>query len=231
MKTIFISLFVVLAALAQPLPANAQVPPGQGEIEAYDGLFKAAAAGDIDAIERLAAEGAKLNARDGRKRTPLMVAAHLNQYTAARALIAAGANVDAFDADRYDVITIAAVADDPEMLRIAIAGGANTSLVTSIYDGTALIAAAHLGHDEVVRTLIAHDAPLDHINNLDWTALIEAIVLGDGGPRHVATVKALVDAGADVDIADGRGVRPLSLARGRGYTEIIKILETAGAKR
>jgi hypothetical protein len=159
-----------------------------------------------------------------------MVAAHLRQYDAARALIAAGANVDAFDADRYDVITIAAVADDPQMLRIAIAGGANTSLVTSIYDGTALIAAAHLGHDEVVRTLIQFDAPLDHINNLDWTALIEAIVLGDGGPRHVATVRALVDAGADVDIADGRGVRPLSLARQRGYAEIIEILEAAGAK-
>ncbi len=230
MKTLFITFVVLLVALAQPLPAGAQVPPGQAEIEAYDGLFRAAATGNVDAINRLVADGAKLNARDGRKRTPLMVAAHAQQYDAARALIAAGANVDAFDADRYDVITIAAVADDPEMLRIAIAGGANTSLVTSIYDGTALIAAVHLGHDEVVRILIEHDAPLDHINNLDWTALIEAIVLGDGGPRHVATVRALVDAGAGVDIADGRGVRPLSLARGRGYTEIIKILEAAGAK-
>ena len=145
-------------------------------------------------------------------------------------MIAAGANVNAFDADRYDVITIAAVADDPQMLRIAISGGANTTLVTSIYDGTALIAAAHLGHHEVVQTLIHFGAPLDHINNLDWTALIEAIVLGDGGPRHVATVRALVDAGADVNIADGRGVRPLSLARERGYTEIIEILEAANAR-
>ena len=229
MKTLFIALAGLLLAVVAPLPAHAQVPPGQNEIEAYDGLFRAAANGDVDAINRLVTEGAKLNARDGRKRTPLMVAAHLRQYDAARALIAAGANVDAFDADRYDVITIAAVADDPQMLRIAIAGGANTSLVTSIYDGTALIAAAHLGHDEVVRTLIQFDAPLDHIN-LDWTALIEAIVLGDGGPRHVATVRALVDAGADVDIADGRGVRPLSLARQRGYAEIIEILEAAGAK-
>ena len=227
MKTVFITFVVVLlVAFASPLPLAAQVAPGQGEIETCDGLFRAAATGDVDAISR----GTKLNARDSRRRTPLMVAAHLRQYDAARALIAAGANVDAFDADRYDVITIAAVADDPKMLRIAIAGGGNTSLVTSIYDGTALIAAAHLGHDEVVRTLIEHNAPLDHINNLDWAALIEAIVLGDGRPRHVATVKALVDAGADVDIADGRGVRPLSLARGRGYTEIVEILEVAGAK-
>ena len=228
MKIFLIALAGLLFAAA--MPANAQVPPGTDELAAYDGLFRAAADGDVDAINRLVAEGAKLNARDGRKRTPLMVAAHQRQYDAARALIAAGANVDAFDADRYDVITIAAVADDPQMLRIAISGGANTTLVTSIYDGTALIAAAHLGHDEIVRTLINFDAPLDHINNLDWTALIEAIVLGDGGPRHVATVRALVEAGADVNIADGRGVRPLSLARARSYSEMIEILEAAGAK-
>jgi len=222
---------VLLALLfLTPTSLAAQVAPDASEIESYDGLFRAAATGDVGTIEHLTAEGAKLNIRDSRKRTPLMVAAHLRRYDAARALIAAGANINAFDADRYDVITIAAVADDPEMLRIAIEGGANTTLVTSIYDGTALIAAAHLGHDEVVRMLIEHGAPLDHINNLDWTALIEAIVLGDGGPRHIATVKALVEAGADVDIADGRGVRPLALARGRGYTEIIEILEAAGAK-
>ena len=79
------------------------------------------------------------------------------------------------------------------------------------------IAAAHLGHDEVVRTLIDGGASLNHITNLDWAALIDAIVLGDGGPRHVTTFRALVDAGADVNIPDGRGVSPLTLARQRGY--------------
>lgn len=221
---------VTLAMFVLAQPMEAQVPPSGGEIEQYDGLFRAAAEGNTAEIERLAAAGARLNIRDGRKRTPLMVAAHLRQYDAARALIAAGANLDAFDADRYDVITIAAVADDPEMLRIAVEAGANPTLVTSRYDGTALIAAAHLGHDEVVRTLIEAGAPLDHINNLNWTALIEAIVLGNGGTRHTATVKALVDAGADVNIADGNGVRPLSLAQQRGYTEIIAILQAAGAR-
>lgn len=47
----------------------------------------------------------------------------------------------------------------------------------------ALIAAAHLGHVEVVKALIAGKAPLDRVNNLNWTALIESIVLGDGGPN------------------------------------------------
>ena len=83
--------------------------------------------------------------------------------------------------------------------------GASAKQVTSRYDGTALIAAAHLGHDGVVRQLIAAGAPLDHVNNLHWTAVIESIVLGDGGPRHQRTLKALVDAGANLQLADRQG--------------------------
>ena len=133
-------------------------------------------------------------------------------------------------AQAYDVITIAAVADDVPMLELALASGGNARAITSPYKGTALIAAAHLGHAKVVEALIAAKAPLDHVNNLAWTALIEAIVLGDGGPRHQATVEALVKGGANLDLADGQGVRPLSLARSRGYKRIAEILERAGAK-
>jgi ankyrin repeat protein len=102
--------------------------------------------------------------------------------------------------------------------------------VTSRYDGTALIAAAHLGHDGVVRQLIAAGAPLDHVNNLHWTAVIESIVLGDGGARHQATLKALVDARANLQLADREGRTPLALAKARGYSAMVKQLEQAGAR-
>ena len=116
------------------------------------------------------------------------------------------------------------------MLRIALEGGGNPKAITSRYDGTALIAAAHLGHAEVVRLLIAAGAPLDHVNNLKWTALIESIVLGDGGKNHTDTLRALVDAGANVNIPDGSGSTPIRLARNRGYREMVAILEKAGAQ-
>ena len=96
--------------------------------------------------------------------------------------------------------------------------------------GTALIAAAHLGHDGVVRQLIAAGAPLDHVNNLHWTAVIEAIVLGDGGARHQATLQALIDARANLQLADRQGATPLQLARSRGYDAMLKQLLAAGAR-
>ncbi len=78
--------------------------------------------------------------------------------------------------------------------------------------------------------LIKAGAPLDHVNNLTWTALMESIVLGDGGKRHTETLRALVAAGANVNIPDRAGITPLAHARGRGYKEMVAILEKAGAR-
>ena len=210
--------------------AHAQVAPAPSELAAYTGVFAAAAKGDTAAIAKLASTGANVNARDGRGRTPLHVAAFVKQRDAMKALVDAGADPNALDADRYDMVTIAAVADDTATLEAALKLGNRPTNVTSRYDGTALIAAAHLGHVEVVRILIKAGAPLDHVNNLGWTALIESIVLGDGGARHTATLDALVEAGANVNIADRQGLSPLHLAEGRGYRGMAEILKAAGAR-
>jgi uncharacterized protein len=228
-RSLFIALLLGALGLSA-LPAAAQLPPSAREAAAYSGLHAAAWSGDVSAITRLAAQGAAPDARDGYGRTPLHVAAHARRGDAIRALVRAGAKLDALDIDRYDAVTIAAVADDEETLALLLELGARADLVTSRYDGTALIAAAHLGHDGVVRRLIAAGAPLDHINNLHWTALIESIVLGDGGSRHVATLKALVEAGADIDIGDRSGTTPLQMARRRGYADMVRILEAAPAQ-
>ena len=223
-------LAALVVALLTVLPASAQVAPTEAELRAYGGLHAAAARGDVADIERRIAAFENKEALDARHRTPLHVAVYQKKHDAARALIRLGADPNRLEIDRYDIITIAAVANDVPMLRIALEGGGNPKAVTSRYDGTALIAAAHLGHAEIVRALIAAKAPLDHVNNLQWTALIESIVLGDGGRNHTETLRALVEAGADVNIPDGSGSTPLVLARSRGYRDMVAILEKAGAK-
>jgi ankyrin repeat protein len=220
----------LLYLLAAALPAFAQIPPGPAELSTYAGLHAAAARGDAAEIERLMAAGQNPNAQDPHSRTPLHVAAHFGHQAAAQALLKGGANPNVLDAQRYDIVTIAAVNNDLAMLKLALAGGTNPKAITSPYQGTALIAAAHLGHAEIVRVLIAAGAPVDHVNNLGWTALMESIVLGNGGKAHSDTLDALVKAGANLNIADRQGVTPLGQAKSRGYGEMVKILEAAGAR-
>jgi len=174
-------------------------------------------------IRQLARDKTALEARDGSGRTPLIIAAFASRDAAVLALIKAGADPNALENQKYDIITIAAVANDLPLLKLALKNGASAKNITSPYVGTALIASAHLGHVDVVKTLIKAGAPLDHVNNLGWTALIEAVVLGDGGANHIACASALIKAGADKTIADRNGKTPLQLAKDRGYKKIANL--------
>lgn len=213
------------AALLGAPVSHAQTAPSAAELAQYSGVFAAAQRGDVATLDRLLLAGADPKARDAQGRTALHVATFARQRAAIRRLAAAGVPLDALEAARYDAVTIAAVADDEETLALLLSLGASAKQITSRYDGTALIAAAHLGHDGVVGQLIAAGAPLDHVNNLHWTATIEAVVLGDGGLRHQQTLAALIAAGANLRLTDRQGNTPLDLAKARGYGAMVALLE------
>jgi ankyrin repeat protein len=161
-----------------------------------------------------------------------VLAAYGNHLDAARLLIAAGADVNAADATQQSAYLIATseVGDDPRLLELAIAGGAQLD-AKDRFNGTGLIRAADRGHVGILQRLLATGGiPVDHVNRLGWTALHEAIVLGDGSARYVESVRVLVAAGADVNLPTARdGVLPLQHARERGFAGIAAVLEAAGA--
>jgi ankyrin repeat protein len=193
-------------------------------------LIQAAEAGDLAAAREALAAGANIDGQDERGRTAVMAATHANQVEMVRALIEAGADVDIRD-NRLDNPFLYAGAEGLlEILRLTIDAGADPRL-TNRFGGTALIPAAERGHVEVVRELLARtDVNVNHVNNLGWTALLEAVILGDGGERHQEIARMLIEAGADVNLADGEGDTPLAHARARGQAEMVKILEQAGGR-
>jgi ankyrin repeat protein len=231
MITRLLATFLIVSAIAMQCgPIAAQTPPAPSEAADYTGLHAAAHTGNLDDLRAMIVAGADLEVRDGWGRTALHVAAYRSDEAAVVALAEAGADMNALDRQAYDIVTIAAVADDPEMGHLALSLGADPKTITSPYEGTALIAAAHLGHHQVVKILVSSGAPVDHVNNLNWTALIEAVVLGDGGPDHQRTVKALLEGGADPLIGDAQGVTPLRHARQRGYRRMEGLIVKAGSR-
>jgi ankyrin repeat protein len=192
-----------------------------------ESLVEAAARGDTASVIRLLDAGADIDAQGEGGRTAVMAATAGNHVDTVRALIEREADVDIRDARLDNPFLYAGAEGLLDVLRLTIDAGADPSL-TNRFGGTALIPASERGHVEVVRELLEHsDVDVDHVNNLGWTALLEAIMLGDGGPRQQEVVRLLLDRGADPTIADRDGVTPLQHARSRGYTEIEQLLLAA----
>ncbi|QHT63922.1 hypothetical protein GXP70_14125 [Paenibacillus lycopersici] len=184
----------------------------------------AAENGNLEQVLKLLEDGIDINATDRRGRTAVLAATYRNQAAVVEALIGRGADINIRDHHLDNVLLHAGAAGYLEIVRLAIGAGADTRL-TNRFGGTALIPAADRGHVDIVNELLAHsDVNVNHINNLHWTALLEAVILGDGGARHQAIVKLLLDHGADAGIADQDGVTPLAHAKRRGFREIERIL-------
>ena len=193
-------------------------------------LISAAGTGDLARISALLKRGASVNSRDAQGRTPVMAATYGRHAAAVNALIAAGADVNQRDQLLNNPFLYAGAEGMLDILKLAAAAGADPRL-TNRYGGTALIPAAERGHVEVVEWLLVNTkVDVNHVNRLGWTALLEAIVLSDGGPRHQRIVATLIRHGADVNIADDEGRTPLYHARARGFAKIQELLEAAGAR-
>jgi len=213
---------LLAATLVLPMTAGAQ-PQATGQA-----LFDAAR-GDIAALDRLIAAGAPLQASDAAGQTPLLLAVQNNNLDAATRLIAAGADINAQAANRDTPWLLAGALGRTAMLRLMLPKGPDFS-IRNRFGGNALIPACERAHVDTVAFLVTTKIDINHINNLGWTCLLEIVILGDGGPRHVEVARLVLDAGANPNIADRDGVTPLQHASRRSQREIAALIEAAGGR-
>ena len=112
-------------------------------------------------------------------------------------------------------------------MQATLAAGADLKS-TNRYGGTGLIPACHYGHLETVKLLLTTKIDVNHVNNLGWTALLEAVILGDGGPTHTEIVRLLLAHGANPKIADREGVTAAAARARAQLTRIAEMLAKAG---
>lgn len=193
-------------------------------------LLEAVSQGNKDLVAKILITNPDLERKDVKSRTALMLAAYNDDNDIAELLINAGADVNAQDDMLNSPFLYAGANGNLALVKMCLANGADFKVFNRYY-GSALIPAAEKRHLDVVDLLVNTPGyPIDHINNLGWTALLEAIILGADRKMQVEIVRSLVQGGCDVNIADKEGVTPLAHAKKRSLTEIVNILTKAGAK-
>ncbi|WP_316840517.1 ankyrin repeat domain-containing protein [Pedobacter gandavensis] len=194
-------------------------------------IFQIIAKQNLPELELWLSKKPNLELKNKKGETPLMAATYLNQMPMVSLLIAAGANVNAQDNMLNSPFLYAGASGYLDIVKLCLKAGADYR-VFNRYNGTALIPACEKGHVAVVEELLKDKTyPIDHINRLGWTALLEAVILGDGGPKQVKIIQLLVDAGANIAIKDKDGVTSLAHARNRNFKEIVNVLEKAASKK
>lgn len=209
--------------------AGIDAPKADEQTPAGSEMLAAAGRGDAAALGRLVAAGAPLDPVDGAGRTPLLIAVEQDHRDAALLLIEAGADINAQAANQDSPWLQAGALGRTEMLRAMIPRKPDFSL-RNRYGGNALIPACERAHVETVKLLLTTDIDVNHVNDLGWTCLLEIVILGDGGPRHVEVAKLVLAAGADPNFADKDGVSPLTHARRKRQEEVARLIEEAGGR-
>ena len=209
----------VIATLEAALKAKPADAP-----TASAALLAAATNGSADAATIALRQGASLETKDGDGRTPLILASTHDRVEVARLLVALGADPDTQDEQQDSAWLVTGVTGSVAMLEALLPARPDLAL-RNRFGGVSVIPASERGHVDYVRRVVRTGINVNHVNNLGWTALLEAVILGDGSTPYQEIVQILLAAGADPAIADKEGVTALQHASRDSQTEVARLLE------
>jgi ankyrin repeat protein len=194
--------------------------------------------GQIEIVKFLIEKGADVDVKDNAGWSPLIWASATNHAEIAKLLIDKGAQINEKNNQGQTPLMFASKWGYIEIVKLLIDKEAEINM--QMNDGwTALMDSIDSGHIEIARLLIEKGADVNLKSKLrrlevsegksmqfgGWTALMAAAFKG-----HIEIVKLLIDKGADVNAKDEQGQTPLTVAKQWKRSEIIRLLQEAGAK-
>ncbi|MGY3703267.1 hypothetical protein BW731_02865 [Vagococcus martis] len=156
--------------------------------------------------------------------TPLHVAVLKNNLEVAAYLLSKGANPNAKDSMGLSPYIAAAANGLSEMFDLISQYNPDVTQVNR-FGGTALLPSSEKGFIRVVELALKNKVPVDHVNKLGWSALLEAVVLGDEGFLYQDIVVALLNENADTSIKDFDGKTVMDYALEQGKDRILSLLK------
>ena len=191
-------------------------------------LLLSATLGDTETAMKLIQDGANINVEGDNGETPVLAATYQNHVETVKALMVQVLILKLKMRNKV-IHFFMRVEGYTDIVKVLINAGVNTKETTKS-GGTALISASERGHVEVVKELLEHtDIDVNYKNARGGTALVEAIVLGNGSENHKKVIQMLIDHGADVNMANKENITPLQYAEKRGFKDIANMLRVAGA--
>ncbi len=200
---------------------------------------------DVETAELLIRASADVNAANDLGATPLWIASLNGSASMVRSLLEAGAEPNAALLSGEAPVMTAARTGNPRVVELLLAAGADPN-ASATRGQTALMWAASQRHSDVVGVLLEYGADI-HARSETWsqvmavpphsdpvnqqsvphggnTALTFAARVGD-----LASARTLVNAGADVNDADARGVSTTVLAAHSGFGDLVEFFLDEGA--
>jgi ankyrin repeat protein len=223
--------------LAERVDANQADPDGT------TALHWAAAANDQGLVERLLRAGARADARNAYGATPMSEAAVYGNTATIRALLEAGADVESANDEGQTALMLVARTGRVDAARLLIERGAKVDAHEGWKAQTALMWAAAQRQPDMVRVLVAAGADVNRRSKEhEWPRQVSAEPralhrpVGGLTPLLFAVregcqgcVEALLDGGADIDLADPDEVSPLLVAVTNGHYDLAAMLIDRGA--
>jgi ankyrin repeat protein len=207
------------------------------------------AAPDADKVKLLVDRGADVKSRGASKTDAVTIAAaHYGSSSSIRVLLAAGAEARTSERVRHQPIEYAAMSGDPETVKLLLAHDAEASpealseAVTFGHAGVVQVL-AEAGADvqirersginllhwavitnrvSVIPVLVKAGVPIDDIDDFGFTPLMYAATVDVG---ETDALKALLAAGADRRLRNGKGRTPLAQARYYKHIELAAALK------
>ena len=224
---------------------RARVPIDAAEPDGTTALHWAIRGGDLETARLLIAAGARASVANRYGVTPLALAATNGDAAAIQMLLDAGADANTVSSDGETVLMTAARTGRVEAARALLVRGANVNAAERFMGETALMWAAAEGHAAMVKllaeagaTLNAHSTPLEFAKITFNGSTMVSTPLPRGGMTALllaaregalAGVQALVEVGADLNVADRDGTTPLVMAIINRHNDVAALLAEKGA--
>jgi ankyrin repeat protein len=219
--------------------ADVNVPESDGTTALHWAVYR----NDADLVQQLIKAGAKVNAANQYGATPMSEAAVAGNVAVIEKLLKGGADPESPNVDGQTALMVLARTSNIEAAKVLLKHKANVNAVEQWRGQTALMWAAAQSQPEMVKLLVKHGANVNArsvVNN--WQRQVTAEPRAQARPAGGLTpliyaarqgclecVKTLVDARADLNMADPEGVTPLIIAVTNFHFDVAAHLLKKGA--